>query len=367
MVISSLSAGGAERVLVLLSKGLAALGHRVSVVTVFGEEDDFYTLPEGVDRVALDLGKTTRTPVEKITANAGRLSSLRRALRQIGPDVVISFMPEVNVLTLLAGLRSKTPVIVTEHADPRKEWTNRTWKGLRRLAYRLASRVVSVSEGVDAYFSWLPKARRAVIPNPVSFAELDAPAGEPMALAWPRAVAAMGRLEPEKGFDLLIDAFARLAADFPDWGLVILGEGSQRGRLESLAAGHGLRERVELPGVLEDPFSTLERADLFVLSSRSEGFGNALVEAMACGLPVIATECWHTPPGIVHHGTDGMLVPPEDIDALAAAMAQLMADDDQRRRLASEAVKAARRFDLDRISQTWDELLEAVARSSQSS
>ncbi|MFH1265875.1 MAG: glycosyltransferase, partial [Planctomycetota bacterium] len=277
MVISSLSAGGAERVLVLLSKGLAALGHRVSVVTVFGEEDDFYTLPEGVDRVALDLGKTTRTPVEKITVNAGRLSSLRRALRRIGPDVVISFMPETNVLVLLAGLRTKAPVIATEHADPRKEWTNRTWKGLRRLAYRLASRVVSVSEGVDAYFSWLPKARRAVIPNPISLAELDAPAGEPLALAWPRAVAAMGRLEPEKGFDLLIDAFARLAAGFPDWGLVILGEGSERGRLESLAAGYGLRERVELPGVLEDPFSTLKRADLFVLSSRSEGFGNALV------------------------------------------------------------------------------------------
>lgn len=364
MVISSLSAGGAERVLVLLSKGLAALGHRVSVVTVFGEGKDFYALPGGVDRIALDMGKTTRTPVEKITTNVRRLSSLRRALRRIDPDVVISFMPEANVLTLLAALRSKTPVIVTEHADPREDWTNRTWKGLRRLSYRLASRVVSVSDGVDEYFSWIPTVKRAVIPNPISLAEPDAPAGRPLALAWPRAVAAMGRLEREKGFDLLVDAFARLAADFPDWGLVILGDGSQRGPLESLAAGHGLRERVELPGVLEDPFSTLKRADLFVLSSRSEGFGNALVEAMACGLPVIATECWHAPPGIVRHGVDGLLIPLEDVDALSAAMAQLMADDDQRRRLASEAVKAAQRFDLDRISQTWDELLEAVVGAS---
>jgi len=236
------------------------------------------------------------------------------------------------------------------------------WKGLRRVAYRLASRVVSVSDGVDDYFAWLPEANRAVIPNPICPAELVFKAGEPMAFSRPHAVMGMGRLEVEKGFDLLVGAFARLAADFPDWELLILGQGSQRGELESLIAKLGLTERVRLPGVLEDPFSTLERADLFVLPSRSEGFGNALVEAMACGLPVIATRCWTRPPGIVRHDVDGILVAPEDVDALAAAMAGLMADHRRRGRLASEAVEAVRRFDLDQVIQTWDELLDAVVR-----
>ena len=360
MVISSLSAGGAERVLVLLSKGLTALGHGISVVTIFGKEHDFYPLPDGVDRIALDVGKTTLSAVERVTANARRISALRRTLRRLQPDVVISFMMETNVLVLLASLWTRLPVIVTEHADPRKKRLKRVWKGLRRVAYRLASRVVSVSDGVDDYFAWLPEAKRAVIPNPICPAELVSKAGEPMAFSRPHAVMGMGRLEVEKGFDLLVGAFARLAADFPEWELVILGQGSQRGKLESLIAKLGLTERVQLPGVLDNPFSTLKRADLFVLPSRSEGFGNALVEAMACGLPVIATRCWTRPPGIVRHDVDGILVAPEDVDALAAAMADLMADHRRRGRLASEAVEAARRFDLDQVIQTWDELLDAV-------
>jgi len=361
MVISSLSGGGAERVLVLLAKGLTAMGHRVSVVTVFGKEHDFYPLPDGVDRIALDVGKTTLSTVERVTANARRISALRRTLRRVQPDVVVSFMTETNVLVLLATLWTRLPVVVTEHADPRKKRLKRVWKGLRRVAYRLASRVVSVSEGVDECFAWLPEAKRAVIPNPICPAELASKAGEPMAFRRPHVVMGMGRLEVEKGFDLLVRAFARVADDFPEWELVILGQGSELGKLESLVAKLGVSERVRLPGVVANPFVTLKRADLFVLPSRSEGFGNALVEAMACGLPVIATRCWSRPPGIVRHDVDGLLVPPEDVDALGAAMADLMSDRQRRGRLASEAVEAAKRFDLDRVIQTWDKLLVALA------
>ena len=361
MVISSLSAGGAERVLVLLAKGLQAIGHHVSVVTVFGKGDDFYTLPDGVDRVALDVGKTTHGPVEKMSKSAQRISAIRRALRQIRPQVVLSFMPETNVLVLLASVRLGVPVIVTEHADPRKKRMKRVWKWLRRLAYRWASRVVSVSAGLDDYFAWLPEAKRGVIPNPINLAEINSQAGEAMGLPWAHTVAAMGRLEPEKGFDLLIRAFGRLAGEFPDWGLVILGEGTRRGELESLVVELDLSERVQLPGVLDNPFPTLKQADLFVLSSRSEGFGNVLVEAMACGLPVLATECWSRAPGIVRHGVDGILVAAEDVDALAAAMRDLMADEQRRQKLGAEAVESSNRFDLDEVAQTWDQLLKDLA------
>jgi glycosyltransferase involved in cell wall biosynthesis len=260
----------------------------------------------------------------------------------------------------LAGWGTKLPVIVTEHADPCRKRLKRAWKGLRRVAYRRASRVVSVSAGVDDYFGWLPKVKRAVIPNPISLAQIQSQRAAPVSLDWPRTVMGMGRLEPEKGFDVLISAFARLAAEFPDWGLVILGEGGQRAKLESMAAEVGLKDRVRLPGVVDDPFSLLKQADLFVLSSRSEGFGNALVEAMACGLPVIATQCWSRSPGLVRDGVDGILVPPEDVDALATAMAELMADEARRGRLAAEAAGSVERFDVERISRTWDELLQAV-------
>jgi GalNAc-alpha-(1->4)-GalNAc-alpha-(1->3)-diNAcBac-PP-undecaprenol alpha-1,4-N-acetyl-D-galactosaminyltransferase len=361
MVVSSLSGGGAERVLVLLAKGLAAIGRRVAVVTIFGKEHDFYRLPDDIDRVALGLGKTTATTLQKITANLKRLAALRRAVRAAQPEIVLSFMTETNVLVLLATLGLGVPVIVTEHMDPRKQRPARPWGLLRRICYGRAARVVSVSEGVDAYFTWLPEARRAVIPNPVDAAELDSSSGEPLAFPWAHTAAAMGRLEVEKGFDLLIQAFARLAADFPDWGLVILGEGSQRDKLESLVARLDLAGRVRLAGALPDPFATLKQAELFVLPSRHEGFGNALVEAMACGVPVVAADCWHASPEIVRHDVDGVLVPPEDAGALAAAMADLMADPQKRRRLASRARESVRRFDLERISQSWDALIQAVA------
>jgi glycosyltransferase involved in cell wall biosynthesis len=363
MVISSLSGGGAERVLALLSRAFTEMGHKVSVVTIFGEEEDFYPLPEGVGRVALGLGKTTVGMMEKIAANRARISALGRALRETRPDVVISFMTETNVLTLLATLRMKIPVIVTEHADPRKKCTPRAWKTLRRLSYRFASRVVSVSEGVDEYFAWLPKGKRAVIPNPVDLSAIRSAAGDPLELPWPRALSAMGRLEIEKGFDVLVRAFARVADDFPDWGLVILGEGTKRPSLESWIAELDMAGRAQLPGLLEDPFPTLKRSDVFVLSSRTESFGLALVEAMACSLPVIATECWHASPGIVRQGVDGILVPGEDVEALAGAMTDLMGDEEKRRRLASEAVESVRRFDLGAVIQRWDELLKAVVKS----
>ena len=360
MVISSLSAGGAERVVVLLAQGLTALGHRVSIVTIFGADRDFYATPEGVDRVALDLGGETRSVVEKVTANARRLAALRRALRRVEPDVVISFMPETNVLALLAGWGTRVPVIVTEHADPRVFRLKPTWETLRRVAYRRAARVVSVSAGVDDYFAWLPEAKRAVIPNPIPLAEIRSEKGTPVSSDRPHVVAGMGRLAPEKGFDVLIRAFALSAAELPDWGLVILGEGSERATLESIVAELDLQDRVRLPGVLDDPFSALRRADLFVLSSRSESFGNALVEAMACGLPVIATQCWSRSPGLVRDGVDGILVPPDDVDALAAAMSELMGDEARRRQFASEATGAVERFDVGTVSRTWDELLQAV-------
>jgi len=360
MVISSLSAGGAERVAVLLARGLTARGHRVAIATIFGADGDFYATPEGVERVALDLGGETRSLVEKVAVNAKRVAAIRRALGRLAPDVVVSFMPETNVLVVLAAWGKSVPVVVTEHADPRVFRLKPTWEMLRRVTYRRAARVVSVSAGVDDHFARLPDAKRAVVGNPIPLDEIRAGEGTPVAVDWPHVVAAMGRLAPEKGFDVLIRAFARSAAELPDWGLVILGEGPERAVLESIVAELGLESRVCLPGVVDDPFATLRRADLFVLSSRSESFGNALVEAMACGLPVVATRCWARSPGLVRDGVDGLLVPPDDVDALAPPMAELMRDEARRKQMASEAAAAVERFDVPAVSRTWDELLRAI-------
>jgi glycosyltransferase involved in cell wall biosynthesis len=279
------------------------------------------------------------------------------------PDVVISFLSETNVLVLLAAMGLGIPVIVTEHIDPRCYPLGRAWKILRRLSYRRARRLVSASAGVDEGFSWLPAARRVVIHDPVRLEESDSAASAPLTFPWRHRVLAMGRLEPQKGFDLLIDAFGRLAGDFPDWGLAILGEGSLRPELSARIIALGLSDRLQLPGVTDSAAATLRHGDLFVLSSRYEGFGLALVEAMAVGLPVIATDCPSGPAEIVHPGEDGLLVPAENVTAMAAAMAQLMADPAQRRRLGENARASARRFDLSTVTQSWERLIDACLGS----
>ncbi|MGE0609786.1 MAG: glycosyltransferase family 4 protein [Pirellulales bacterium] len=359
LLISSLSGGGAERVLALLARGLAAAGHRVSVVTLFGEDQDFYRLPPEVDRAALDLGGESTSLAARLTANFRRVRALRREMERTRPDVVVSFMSQMNVLAVLAA-RRRWPVVITEHVDPRMMPLARPWAAGRRYAYPRAAKLVSVSRGLDACFDWLPPQRRAVIYNPIDRADLDQP-GDAIPRPTRRTIIGMGRLHPQKGFDLLIEAFARVAGDFPDWGLAILGEGAERTALESQVKRLQLGHRVLLPGALANPFPTLKQSDIFVLPSRFEGFGNSLVEALACGLPAIATDCRSGPAEIVTDGSNGLLVSPEDVPALAAALARLMTDESLRRQFAMAGTRSVERFELDRIMVSWEQLLVAVA------
>ena len=164
-----------------------------------------------------------------------------------------------------------------------------------------------------------------------------------------------------KGFDLLIEAFGRCATKHADWSLVILGEGPERASLQTFAVALGIADRVSLAGQVQEPATILNGADLFVLSSRSEGFPNALLEAMACQLPVVSTDCGG-PRNIIRDGVDGILVPPDDVTALADAMDRLMANPDERRRLGAGALEVIERFSMEKVMTMWD---EAVTRACQ--
>jgi GalNAc-alpha-(1->4)-GalNAc-alpha-(1->3)-diNAcBac-PP-undecaprenol alpha-1,4-N-acetyl-D-galactosaminyltransferase len=213
-----------------------------------------------------------------------------------------------------------------------------------------------VNATIDSYFDWIAADKRAVIPNPVDVAELQASAPAP-AWPWPHAILAMGRLAPEKGFDLLIEAFAQVAPRFADWGLAILGEGRLRRELESSVVALGLNGRVILPGAIRSPGSALGKADLFVLSSRWEALPMALIEAMVCGVPAIATQSVASADEWLRGGHNVVLVPTEDAPALAVALADLMVDPAQRRLLGQNASHSKRQFDVERILDLWEGLL----------
>ncbi len=362
LVSSSLTCGGAERVLVLLSEGFLKKGHEVSVVTLSGIETDFYKLPDEVNRLALNILGDSPTPIHGLWNNLHRTFTIRQAIESTQPDAVISFTDRINVMTIVSLSRTRYPVFPTEHCDPIMNPCGKLWENLRRFTYPHAARIVSVSKGIDNYFDWLPKTKRAVIYNPflvrnntqsITSIPKDADQGK----NW---IISMGRLTYQKGFDLLLAAFKKIAHKYPDWQLLILGKGEMISELEKLKDDLSLSSQVIFTGAISNPFPILRNSKLFVMASRFEGFPMAHGEALACGLPVICTDCPSGPREIIRNGVDGILVPNEDVSALAWAMERLMSDEGERKRLAASAPEVTERFSQEKVMEMWEKLIGEV-------
>ena len=360
LVISSLGCGGAERVLVLMAQGFIDRGHEVTIITWSDKSADFYQLPSGCTRLALDIMGSSSGSIEAATANFRRIATLRKAIHSTTPDVVISFLRITNIITILSLLGTKYPLIVTEHNDLEVFSYGTLWETLGRLTYPLCSLVVSVSQGVDRNFSSLPASKRAVIYNPIVIkddGQDELPAEVDPNKNW---LVSMGRLSQQKGFDLLLQAFAKIAPKYRNWQLLILGRGELRKQLEQMKDDLDLSSQVVFTGALSNPFAVLKQAKLFVMASRHEGFPMAHGEALACGLPVIATDCPSGPREMIRHDIDGLLVANKDVEALARAMETLMSDEEKRQQLATKAPEVAERFGLDQIVSQWETLIHSL-------
>jgi glycosyltransferase involved in cell wall biosynthesis len=360
LVISALGAGGAERVIVTLANTWAARGWQVALITFEPPgTQPYYRVDPRVALRQLGLPSVGHPPWRAIRQGLRRVCALRQALHAAAPDLAISFLAKINVLTVLASRGLAIPVIVSERNNPERQRFRGTWSWLRQRLYGTAWCVVTPSRGVLESFPPGIRARGRVIPNPVDLT--------PAATARPGTgrLVAVGRLVDQKGFDLLLRAFAAIAPAHPEWTLTIWGEGEQRAALEALCARLGLAERVRLPGLTKHPGQWVEEADIFVLSSRYESFGNVITEAMVAGLPVIAFDCPWGPGDILRDGEDGLLVPPEDVDELAAAIGRLIVDADLRRRLGAAAAHNVRRFARDVIIAEWDALVAEATGASE--
>lgn len=384
LAIHSLGGGGAERSLSMLANLLSEAGHRVTVVTLAGIDEDVFPLDSDITRVGLDVMHDSTGAFDAVRWNVQRLRALRRAIRAAEPDCVISFTEKMNVLVLLATPRLQIPVVISERVDLRRHRIGRAWSLLRRFAYPRADGLVVLTHSVRRYCQKLvgerpvrviPNAAR--IPEPQLARRTDGPRssrsdagrerhGPELAPGRDAAtrIVAMGRLHPQKGFDLLIEAFARLAPRHSRARLDIYGEGGERTSLQRRIDALDLGGRVRLAGWTSDPAAAFRGADLFVMSSRYEGFGNVLTEAMACGLPAVSFNCDSGPRDIIRHGVDGLLVPAEDAPALAAQMDRVLSDEPLRRRLAERAPEVLERFHVERFLRQWEmAILEAVSAS----
>lgn len=360
-VVASLGAGGAERVMVELCGAWAARGDTVTLLTLDDAQNDFYPVPLGVTRRALALASRSQSTSDALRANALRARMLRAAVRTARPDVIVSFTDRTNVLSLLAARGLGIPIIVSERIDPRHHDIGRAWTILRRLIYPSASALVVQTEAVRLWADdVVTSARVAVIPNPLRPVSITPiPAGEREC-----EIVALGRLVSQKGFDVLIRAFAMLADDYPAWRLTIVGEGPERPVLQTLVDTFGLADRIDLPGRMSDPSPRVAAAAIFALSSRYEGFPNALLEAMSHGCACVATRCDSGPAELIIDGQSGRLVPVADVLAMAESLADLMDDGALRSRLGRQAECAVERFAMSTVLSAWDRVFTMVNASS---
>jgi GalNAc-alpha-(1->4)-GalNAc-alpha-(1->3)-diNAcBac-PP-undecaprenol alpha-1,4-N-acetyl-D-galactosaminyltransferase len=356
LVTGSLGGGGTERIVLWLAASLARAGHHPTLVTLHDDTADFYDIPPAIQRVKAPVVAGASYRWFDLIGQYRAMAALRRMLLESSPDLVISFIDSVNVQVLLALSGEDIPVIVSEQSDWRYHRVSMRWGLMREVFYRRAFSVVVLSSELEkAAAKSQPYWRCTRIPNPVpeiTCADIEKPE------EFGRYnVMAMGRLSPEKGFDLLLHAFKKATSGLPHWKLIIIGEGPERANLAGLIEDLSLTDDVLMPGTVSPPFDWVHAGDLFVSSSRYEGFGLALAEAMACGLAVISFNCPSGPQDIIRHDVDGILVPPEDVDALAVAMRRLMDDPDKRSMLAQRAPEICQRFSPEMVFDQWHGLI----------
>lgn len=357
LVISSLQAGGAERVMTNMANYWAAHGREVTLLSMdAADAKPFYPLDPAVRLIGLGLLRPSTNIAAAVLNTATRVRHLRRALQRSRPDAIVSFIDQVNVLTLIASRGMAAPVIVSERSDPAHWPVNAWWSWLRLRTYPWADAVVVPTPDAGRFFE-NPRVRTAVVPNVVKPARMCARAFD--ASASPLWITAVGRLGPEKGYDLLIAAFARIAARHPAWHLRLVGGGPLEDDLRRQVRALGLEARVHFTGRVANVYPLLGESDLFALPSRIEGFPNALGEAMAAGLPVVAFDCPSGPRALIRHGIDGLLVPPQDVEALAGALDRLIEHPDERAALAARAPEVTDRFSEEAIMNRWNALLTA--------
>ena len=369
--------GGTIRTSLNLAGHLAG-SRRVEVISVIRRRDEpFFAFPDGIGLRTLDDERATAArgplrralgalpsvlihPDDHVYASCNLRTDLRllRCLRTMPPGVLVTTRPAFNLLAArlaAPGVR----VVGQEHMNFHTHRLPGLARDIRRHYGRLDALTVLTEEDRRDYGAMLDGTGTHVEAIPNALPPLD---GGIASLDGTVAVAA-GRLTSQKGFDLLIRAWARVARERPGWTLRIYGSGPERPALQALIAEHGLAEGVRLEGATKRIGSKLAEAALFVLSSRFEGFGMVIVEAMSKGLPVVSFDCPRGPSEIIDDGRDGVLVPDGDVDALAEALVGLTGDENRRRELGAAALQKAAAYDLPAIGARWEALLGTVASS----
>lgn len=356
----SLAGGGAEKMMLNLASELSSRGHEVDLVVSNLEGEWIDKVEQNINLVDLDA------PSFPGYSLLGSLPNLVKYLRSKRPDALLSVLNRANVVAVLAHRLSRvnSRLVVSErnhlssfveNTGPRQQ----VLPYLIKFSYPSADSVVAISKGLADDLSevaGLPRESIDVIYNPAYTPEITEKATQKPNHTWlegeHEVILGVGSLTAQKDFSTLIRSFAKVEKK-RDCKLIILGKGGKRSELEEVVECLDLEDSVDMPGFVDNPYAYMSRADVFVLSSRWEGFGNVTVEAMACGTPVVSTDCPSGPSEILEHGKYGILTPVGDFDKLAGGIMAMLDDPTESEIL----MERARDFSVKKIAEEYESLL----------
>lgn len=342
--------GGTERVCSIIANELSHIGYDVNILNLTGGDSPFFPLSNNIETHSLFPmpGRTLyRTPAI--------IYKLRSYLKEESIDtlIVVETMSVLFTLLAIQGLSIKH--ICWEHFNFKIDLGKVGRRLARQLAARYCDAVVTLTERDRLY--WLKgatcKAQIVSIPNPSPFAPQ-----EYIKEDCSKTALAIGRLTHQKGFDLLIQAWAKVAKERSDWNLIILGEGEDRPLLTELINEYQLNSKVNLVGAVNNVEDYYKKSDIFCLSSRYEGFGMVLIEALAFGLPIVSFDCELGPAEILED-TGAVLVPPNNIELLADALIDLIENEEQRKAISLKSKEKSKEYQAEVIISDWIKLIES--------
>lgn len=356
-LISGLNAGGAERATSSLANYFSQHGHEVEIIT-FNDADSFYPLDDkvthlrlGFDEIALSLS------AKRLFGALKRMLKLRSFIKARKLDVLIGMSFSMTWYTVFATKFTKTKSVGTERNNPYKYKATKLNSFLRKFFYKFCNGYVFQTKKSSLFFTDKLRNRDIIIPNAIfneTVYELTPPAERE------KIICAVGRLNMQKRFDILIDAFAAIQDKIPEHKMIIFGEGELRKELEEKIASYSLEQRIFLPGTNQQAVKVVNRADVFVLSSDLEGMPNVLMEAMAMGVPCVSTRCDMGPEELIENGENGILVEVGNTQQIAAAILGIINTDELSQKLSQNARTLLRSHSIEAISEKWLEFLNKI-------
>ncbi|MTI11406.1 glycosyltransferase family 4 protein [Curvivirga aplysinae] len=353
-LISTLSPGGAEKVAVTLCNQWVKLGHDVTIFTFESPGTPHaYDISTNVKLVQLDLLKESKSKLDFILLNVKRLIKIRAQLRAYNPDISLSFMTEVNIQHMLSTIGLPWPKLISERIHPAYHRLRSIDNFLRQKTYGFADMLAVQSGSIKTWCKNNLRIDAEILPNPIDLAPFKKPVNHVQNEINCKKIVTVGRLNPQKGLDSLIEVFAQLSSTHPDWHLEIYGQGSEKERLERQIQTFNLTSNIKLCGITNDVPAVLWQSDIYVHSARYEGFPNAIIEALAAGCAVVSTDGPTAADELLGKNKFGLLAKNGDLQDLAKQLDKLMTNEQLRLDFKERAAKAVTHLSVEKVANQW--------------